>query len=127
MRQLALSNISLRLHQGAAPVSLGERTRELDKAYNLVPLPPTAEMQDSFGHLNGYSAIYYTYRWSKVIADDMFTAFAKSGLRNAATARSYREKVLGPGGSKPAADLVADFLGRPISIDAYKAQMEKDQ
>jgi len=127
MRQVALSNVSLRLHQGPAPADLGARTRELDAQYNLMPLPPFAQQQDSFGHLNGYSAVYYTYRWSKVIADDMFTKFAKAGLRDPATAAAYRAKVLAPGGSKPAAELVADFLGRPISLDAYKAEMARDQ
>ncbi|WP_225206606.1 M3 family metallopeptidase [Novosphingobium huizhouense] len=127
MRQFGLSNISLRLHQGQAPADLGARTRELDAAYNLLPLPPFAQFQDSFDHLNGYSAIYYTYQWSKVIADDMFTAFARNGLRDKATAQRYRNLVLAPGGAKPAAELVADFLGRPISVDAYKAEMAKDQ
>jgi len=127
MRQLALSNISLRYHQGPAPADLGARMRELDAVYNPLPAPPFSQFQDSFGHLNGYSAIYYTYRWSKVIADDLFTRFAQEGLRNPATARDYRRKVLEPGGSKPAAMLVADFLGRPISLDAYKAEMAKDR
>jgi thimet oligopeptidase len=127
MRQLALSNISLRYHQGPAPADLGARMRELDAQYNPLPAPAFSQFQDAFGHLNGYSAIYYTYRWSKVIADDMFTRFEKEGLRNPATALAYRRKVLEPGGTRPAADLVADFLGRPISLDAYKAQMAKDR
>ena len=127
MRQLALSNISLRYHQGPAPADLGARMRELDAVYNPLPAPAFSQFQDSFGHLNGYSAVYYTYRWSKVIADDLFTRFAREGLRNPATAADYRRKVLEPGGSKPAADLVAQFLGRPISLDAYKAEMAKDR
>ena len=127
MRQIALSNISLRYHQGPAPADLGARMRELDAAYNPLPAPAFSQFQDSFGHLNGYSAVYYTYRWSKVIADDLFTRFAREGLRNPATALDYRRKVLEPGGSKPAAQLVADFLGRPISLDAYKAQMAQDR
>lgn len=52
---------------------------------------------------------------------------ATDGLRNLATARNYWRKVPEPGGSKPAAALVADFLGRPISLDAYKAEMAKDR
>ncbi len=127
MRQLALANISLRLHQAPAPADLGARTRQLDAEYNPLPLPAFAQQQASFGHLNGYSAVYYTYRWSKVIANDMFTRFQQTGLRDRAAARDYREKVLEPGGSKPAAELVADFLGRPISLDAYKAEMAKDR
>jgi thimet oligopeptidase len=62
-----------------------------------------------------------------VIADDMFTQFQKNGLRDRATAERYRRLVLAPGGSKPAAELVSDFLGRPISLDAYKAKLAKDQ
>ena len=127
MRQIALSNISLRLHQSAAPADLGARTRELAARYDLLPLPAFAQQQDSFGHLNGYSAVYYTYRWSKVIADDMFTRFARAGLRDPATAADYRRKVLEPGGGKPAAELVADFLGRPISLAAYKAEMARER
>ena len=29
-------------------------------------------MIHSFGHLDGYSALYYTYMWSLVIAKDIF-------------------------------------------------------
>ena len=32
----------------------------------------------------------------------------------------YRRAVLEPGGSKPANDLVKDFLGRPQNLDALK-------
>lgn len=125
MRQLAYANISLELHQEPVPENLGQATRYYRGAYDLIPTPDYVEMQDSFGHLNGYSAIYYTYRWSKVIADDLFTRFAADGLRNAQTAKDYREKVLAKGGTKPAAELVKDFLGRDISLDAYRADMEK--
>ena len=127
MRQLGLSNISLGLHRGPAPADLGVRTRELHNAYDLTPYPQFVEMQNSFGHLNGYSAIYYTYRWSKVISADLFTRFERDGLRNKATAAAYRKLVLAPGGAKPAAELVRDFLGRPVSLDAYKAEMAKDK
>jgi thimet oligopeptidase len=57
--------------------------------------------------------------WSLVIAKDMFTEFKKDGLMNPAVAEKYRDTVLGPSGTKPAADLVHDFLGRPYSYDAY--------
>jgi thimet oligopeptidase len=127
MRQLGLSNISLGLHKGPAPAEIGARVRELDAVYDPLPLPAFTQMQDAFGHLTNYSAVYYTYRWSKVIADDMFTRFRARGLRDQATALRYRRMVLAPGGSKPAAELVQDFLGRPISLDAYKAEVAMDK
>ncbi len=73
----------------------------------------------AFGHLNGYSAIYYTYQWSLAIATDMFTEFKKSGLRNVEVAGAYRDKVLAVGGSRSANDSVTDFLGRDISFEPY--------
>lgn len=127
MRQLGFSNISLGLHKGPAPADLGAATRRLDGAYAILPPPEFSQFQDSFGHLVGYSAVYYTYRWSKVIALDLFSQFAKNGLHDRATATRYRNLVLAPGGSKPAAQLVQDFLGRPISLDAYKAELAKDK
>jgi thimet oligopeptidase len=76
-------------------------------------------MQTAFGHLNGYSAIYYTYMWSLVIAKDLFTEFKKNGLMNPETAAKYRNAVLAASVTKAAADLVRDFLGRPYSFQAY--------
>jgi thimet oligopeptidase len=77
-------------------------------------------MHLSFGHLEGYSAIYYTYMWSLVIAKDLFTIFERDGLDSAAAAGRYRDAVLAPGGSAPAAALVEGFLGRPYAFDAYQ-------
>jgi thimet oligopeptidase len=127
MTQLGYANISLQFHQNPVPADLGAATRMWRDAYAVVPAPDFVQMQDSFNHLNGYSAIYYTYRWSKVIADDLFTRFEKEGLRNPKTAAEYRKLVLEPGGTKPAAELVRDFLGRDVSLDAYRAEMAKDQ
>lgn len=127
MTQLGYANISLQFHQNPVPEDLGAATRKWRDAYALVPAPGFVQMQDAFGHLNGYSAIYYTYRWSKVIADDLFTRFDKEGLRNPKTAADYRKLVLEPGGTKPAAELVRDFLGREVTLDAYRGEMAKDQ
>jgi len=127
MRQLGLSNISLQYYLRPAPANLGDAAREYDAKYDMLPPAPGTQFQDAFSHLSGYGAAYYTYRWSIVIADDMFTQFQKNGLRDRATAERYRKLVLAPGGSKPAADLVSAFLGRPISLDAYKAKLAKDQ
>jgi thimet oligopeptidase len=80
----------------------------------------------SFGHLNDYSAIYYTYKWSEVIAKDMFNEFQKNGLLNTDIALKFRHTILEPGGSKPASELVLDFLGRDYSFDAYNKWLNSD-
>lgn len=127
MRQLGLSNVSLQYYLHPAPANLGDAARAADAKYDLLPPAPYSQFQDAFSHLGGYGAAYYTYRQSIVIADDLFTKFQSEGLRNQATAAAYRKLVLAPGGTKPAAQLIQDFLGRPLSIDAYRAKMEKDQ
>jgi Zn-dependent oligopeptidase len=81
------------------------------------------QREAAFSHLNGYSAGYYPYGWSRVIAADLFSRFRAAGLRDTATAHDYRALVLGRGGSKPAAELIEDFLGRPVSADALKEKL----
>jgi thimet oligopeptidase len=81
---------------------------------------------DSFTHLTGYSSNYYTYVLDKVIAVDFFAAFDPKSILDGPTALRYRHAVLEPGSSKPAADLVKDFLGRPQSVDALKHWMDKE-
>jgi Zn-dependent oligopeptidase len=75
--------------------------------------------QASFGHLNGYHAGYYSYLWSLVYAQDMFSRFEAEGIMNPKTAREYRSKVLAKGGTADALDLVQDFLGRAPNADAF--------
>ena len=84
-------------------------------------------MYANFGHLNGYSAIYYTYMWSLVIAKDMFSKFNEDDLLNSDIAMEYRAKVLAPGGQKDAADLVEDFLGRPYGFESFALWLEGNQ
>ena len=127
MRQLGLTNVSLQYYLAPAPADLGAAARAFDSKYDTLPPAPSSQFQDAFSHLGGYAAAYYTYRWSIVIADDMFTQFAAHGLKDPATAARYRRLVLAPGGTRPAGELVADFLGRPISLDAYRANLAKDQ
>ena len=103
------------------PADLTARTRELQAQYSLFPYIEGTHFTCAFGHLEGYSSAYYTYLWSLVIAKDLFSAFDRSNMFDAEVAGRYRDRVLAPGGSKDAADLVADFLGRPYTFDAYAA------
>ena len=75
----------------------------------------------SFGHLNGYSSMYYTYMWSLSIAKDLAVPFHKNGLLSTDTARKYRETILSVGGAQDAKDMVHNFLGRDYNLDAFKA------
>lgn len=74
----------------------------------------------SFGHIIGeYSAGYYSYMYSNVIALDMFaTKFGHDPLDPIA-GRAYRKYILEPGASKDGDQLVEDFLGRKPKLDAF--------
>jgi thimet oligopeptidase len=77
----------------------------------------------SFVHLEGYASNLYTYLLDKVIAVDFFAQFDKRSLLDGPTAMRYRRTVLEPGASKPAAELVRNFLGRPQNLNALKVWM----
>jgi thimet oligopeptidase len=83
-------------------------------------------MYASFTHLVGYASNYYTYVLDKVIAIDFFAQFDKSNLLDGPTAMRYRRAVLEPGASKPAPQLVKDFLGREQNMDAIKSWMNEE-
>jgi thimet oligopeptidase len=103
-----------------AGIDTSALTRALQNRYSAFRFVEGTFFQASFGHLDDYSALYYTYLWSLVIAKDMFDEFRKEGALGRETARRYRERVLAPGGSKDAADLVRDFLGRDYTFDAFE-------
>jgi len=101
-------------------VDTDKLVKKIYAEYSPVPHVDGTHMQASFGHLDGYSAIYYTYMWSLVIAKDLFSKFNRAELLAPATAMKYRREVLEQGGSKPADQLVEAFLGRKSNFQAYQ-------
>jgi thimet oligopeptidase len=121
-QQMYYARLSLRLHEAdPGAIDTTAVVRDLQNQYSMFRYVDGTAFQASFGHLDGYSAIYYTYMWSLVIARDLFSQFDGKNLMDPAVARRYRENILAAGGSAPAAELVRRFLGRPFSFDAYEA------
>lgn len=127
--QLGYTNASLRFHQGApqdpSAQGISQAYRGYYNAYAPIAIPETFHQEAAFGHLDGYSAGYYTYGWSRVIAADLFSRFEVAGLRDPETALAYRRLILEPGGSIPAARMIEAYLGRPVNAEAFKRQLEK--
>ncbi len=127
MRQVFYAAYSYFLHiQDPKSLDIEAFTDRIHTEYSPYPRLEEAKVYANFGHLIGYSSMYYTYQWSLVIAKDLFTRFAKAGLLDREVARAYREAILEPGGSRDAADLVVPFLGRPFGLDAYKEWLQRD-
>ena len=121
-QQMYYARLSLRLHEeDPAALDTAAVVRDLQNQYSMFRYVDGTAFQASFGHLDGYSAIYYTYMWSLVIARDLFSQFDSKNLMAPDVARRYRDSILAAGGSAPAAELVQRFLGRPFSFDAYEA------
>ena len=126
-QQMFYAALSLNYYnRDPAKLDLLATMKELQARYSIYDYLEGDHFYSNFGHLDGYSAMYYTYMWSKVIATDMFTRFDTEGMRNAGTARAYRDEVLATGGSRPAAESVKAFLGREYSFDAFADYLKAD-
>lgn len=123
--QLAYAAVSLNFYDRKPDFDLTTMYDQQVGRYSLYPAIPGTHSYAAFGHLDGYSAIYYTYVWSKAIALDLFTRFEAAGIRDQKTAVAYRKLVLEPGGSEDANVLIQDFLGRPLSLEAFKTELAK--
>ncbi len=122
--QMFYAATSYWLHQNV-PDDLTAAVREMQQRYDLFGYMPETHFHASFGHLEGYGSGYYTYMWSLVIAKDLFSAFDPADLFETGVSHRYRDRVLAAGGSKDAADLVADFLGRPYDFGSFEAWLDR--
>jgi thimet oligopeptidase len=127
-QQMVYAKLSLSIYdRDPKTVDTTAMARDLINKYTTTPYVEGTHFQTSFGHLDGYSAVYYTYMWSLVIAKDMFSQFDRGNLLAPSVAARYRTSVLAPGGSKPAAVLVADFLGRPFDYKAWENWLNREE
>jgi len=124
--QMVYANLSLSIYnRPPADVNTDVMVKTLMEKYRPFPFVDGTHFQTAFGHLDGYSAVYYTYMWSLVIAKDMFSQFDKANLEAPAVAKRYRDKVLARGGSQPANKLVESFLSRPFNFNAWQTWLEQ--
>jgi thimet oligopeptidase len=126
VQQMFYAAMSLGFHT-ADPGKLDPLTevKRLQAKYTPFGYVEGTSFHTSFGHLMGYSAVYYTYMWSLVIAKDLLTPFEKGGLMNTATTYAYRDRILVPGGLKDAKELVRDFLGREYDFKAFERYLSR--
>jgi thimet oligopeptidase len=126
-RQMVYARLSLSIYdREPGKVNTDALIKQITEQYQPFPFVEDTHFQTAFGHLDGYSAVYYTYMWSLVIAKDMFSQFNKANMLAPDVAKRYRDRVLAPGGSKPAAKLVEDFLGRPFNFAAWQKWLNEE-
>jgi thimet oligopeptidase len=118
-RQRLYASFDLELHGPDAPepMALWER---LEGATILGHVPGTM-FPAGFSHVatnSNYTAGYYGYLWSEVLAADLRTAFEKDRL-DPVVGRRYRDTILARGSELPPQQLVRQFLGRESSPKAF--------
>jgi len=87
----------------------------------------STHMYSSFGHLNGYGPLYYTYQWSLGIAQDMFySKFCPRKMMNKFRAKQYTKAILQPGGKQETTDLLTAYLNRPWNETQYIRFLKKE-
>jgi thimet oligopeptidase len=107
------------MHASPEPVDINTSMREA-MAVTSLPYPEGTCWVTSFGHLlGGYDAGYYGYLWAEVIGDDMWGRFVEEGITSPTIGMAYRRAILEPNGTRDGDEMVADFLGRPASVENY--------
>ncbi|MBU3577353.1 M3 family metallopeptidase [Polynucleobacter sp. UK-Kesae-W10] len=130
LRQIVMSLTDWRLHshfdaKDAKGQAVLELTREIAKAYAIIPQPEISRWINTFSHIfaGGYAAGYYSYKWAEVLSADAYSAFEEAAkltgsVLDPKTGARYRTEILEVGGSRPAAQSFKAFRGREPSIDA---------
>lgn len=122
LRQLRFGLTDMYWHnQAPTGESVSAVEGRIDALVQLLPRVEGVAFSPSFSHIfaGGYSAGYYSYKWSEVLDADAFDAFMENGgLNNKAVADSFRKFVLEKGGSEKPMDLYKKFRGREPSPKA---------
>jgi len=127
-RQIMYSVIDMAYHTSGPHVDTTAIWAKYARQLTPMPMAPGTRPQASFGHLmGGYDAGYYGYLWSKVYAQDMFTAFLQGGLENPAVGMRYRQDILQPARTYEPDAEVERFLGRPMNPNAFYEEFDQPQ
>ena len=122
LRQVSFGLADQHLHGENYKDSLLEIEHDAQKV-TTITYPKDINHLAAFGHLlGGYDAAYYGYLWAEIIGDDLFSRFENEGVLSNSVGVDYKNKILKPGGTVPAENMVQDFLGRKWNDEAFLSQ-----
>ncbi len=118
VRQIQFAQVDLFLHSKAYPKKFKNANackEAFGKKVLPAPMHPDDRFLNAFTHIfaGGYSAGYYSYKWSEALSADIYALFEGA---NATTqkkwGKKYLDTILALGGSQPAADIFRQLMGR---------------
>ena len=122
VRQLSLGILDMAWYSRTTPFAGDVKAyeREAWASTQLLPVVEESNMTTHFGHImsGGYSAGYYSYKWSEMLDADAFALFEENGIFSQEVAESFRENILSRGGSEHPKVLYRRFRGQDATIDA---------
>ncbi|MBC8999603.1 oligopeptidase A [Pseudomonas sp. N40(2020)] len=71
--------------------------------------------------VTGYEASVYAYKWSGVLATEVFERFQRDGVFDPQTGRDFRDAFFAPGDSRSLLKALETFLDRPINAALFAA------
>lgn len=122
IRQLSFGILDMAWHSRTTPFD-GNVLAYEQKAWastQLLPIVEGTNMTTRFGHImsGGYSAGYYSYKWSEMLDADAFALFEEKGIYNEEVSTAFREHILSKGSSEHPKELYRRFRGQDATIDA---------
>ena len=116
LRQLGFGFLDLSYHGKDATKIEDVKTHEsqiLERVQFLKNYPESCN-STAFSHIfqGGYSAGYYSYKWSEVLDADAFELFLEKGIFDPETAKSFEENILSKGGTEHPMTLYKRFRGK---------------
>ena len=122
LRQVSFGLADQHLHGENFDDSLAEVEQSSQKV-TTIAYPSDINHLAAFGHLlGGYDAAYYGYLWAEIIGDDLFSRFENEGVLSNEVGVEYKNKILKPGGTVPAEQMVKNFLGRKWNDESFLLQ-----
>jgi peptidyl-dipeptidase Dcp len=121
---LAAAELDMQWHMLSADTPLQDPDRferqALEKAHAALRAVPPRYRSSYFSHIwaGGYSAGYYAYLWTEMLADDAFQWFEENGGLTRANGDRFRQMILSRGNTQDLAALYATWRGRAPKVDA---------
>jgi peptidyl-dipeptidase Dcp len=121
---LAAAELDMQWHVLSADAPLADpdtfQQQALAKTHLALRAVPPRYRSTYFRHIwaSGYSAAYYAYLWTQMLADDAYQWFDEHGGLTRENGVRFRRMILSRGNTEDLATLYADWRGRPPKIDA---------